>query len=91
MKFKTKTVFAAAITTGIIAGAAIVRAQDLHTSVSRPASTFIFGPTGIKTEVGELKAAGAYGDFSKGMHGTFIKTPAHFVSPFHTHDSPHFR
>jgi hypothetical protein len=32
-----------------------------------------------------IQMAGAYGDMSKGMHGTFGKFPANFNSGFHTH------
>lgn len=90
MTHLAKIAAAIAITASALAGAAIVQAQDVHTSVSRPAPTFLFGPTGVKTDVGELKASGAYGDFTKGMHGTFIKMPAHFVSPLHTHTEDYF-
>jgi hypothetical protein len=34
---------------------------------------------------GELQAAPAYGDLKQGPHGTFIKMPAGYVSPAHTH------
>ena len=43
-----------------------------------------------KTEVGELKAGPAYGDFNKGRHGTFIRMPAKFVSPLHYHTADYF-
>lgn len=75
---------------GLAVAAAGVFAQAATTSVSRPAATFQFGPTGVKTEIGELKASPAYGDLSKGMHGTFIKMPARFVSPLHTHTEDYF-
>ena len=65
-------------------------AHAATTSVSRPAASFVFGPTGVKTEIGELKAAPAYGDLTHGMHGTFIRMPAHFVSPLHTHTEDYF-
>jgi beta-alanine degradation protein BauB len=32
-----------------------------------------------------LKAAPAYGDMTKGPHGTYVKMPAGYVSPAHTH------
>ena len=35
-------------------------------------------------------AGPAYGDLSKGHHGTFVRMPAHFVSPLHTHTSDYF-
>lgn len=62
-------------------------AQEL---VSRPASSFQFGGTGVRTLIGELKASPAYGDLSKGQHGTFIRMPAGFVSAPHTHTEDYF-
>lgn len=45
-----------------------------------------YGKTGVTDGVhGELQAAPAYGDLAHGAHGTFIKMPAGFVSPIHTH------
>ena len=32
-----------------------------------------------------IQMAGAYGDMTKGAHGTFGKFPAEFNTPFHTH------
>ncbi|MEO5621600.1 MAG: DUF4437 domain-containing protein [Cypionkella sp.] len=68
-------------------GSAIACAEVIHhgASLSLPADQLQFGPTGIKTEAGELMAGPAFGDLSKGQHGTFIKMPAGFVSPIHTH------
>lgn len=62
-------------------------AEVMHhgASISLPADKIGFGGTGIKTEAGELFAGPAFGDLTKGMHGTFIKMPAGFVSPVHTH------
>ena len=55
-------------------------------SVSTPVTELKYGPTGISDGVhGELNAAVAYGDLAHGAHGTFIKMPAGFVSPVHTH------
>lgn len=59
-------------------------------SVSIPADKIGFGPTGVKTDIGELYAGPAYGDLSKGRHGTFIRMPAGFVSPDHTHTEDYF-
>lgn len=59
-------------------------------SVSIPADAIAFGPSGVKTEVGELYAGGAYGDLTSGKHGTFIRMPAGFVSPLHTHTEDYF-
>ncbi|MBI1771209.1 MAG: DUF4437 domain-containing protein [Burkholderiales bacterium] len=39
----------------------------------------------IATGLGPLMAAPAYGDMSKGGHGTFIKFPQGYVTPAHTH------
>jgi len=82
-------ILAAAVLAGAFAGVSTLMAQDTP-SVSRPASTFKFGPTGVKTSVGELMASPAYGDLSKGPHGTFIRMPAGFVSPVHTHTDDYF-
>ena len=57
-----------------------------QTSVSMPVTQLKYGPTGVSDGVhGELNAAAAYGDLAHGAHGTFIKMPAGFVSPVHTH------
>jgi hypothetical protein len=90
MKLLSGTVRAAAIAISVLCSTNILLAADDQGSVSRPASTFQFGATGVKTEIGELMASPAYGDFTKGMHGTFIKMPAHFVSPLHTHTDDYF-
>ena len=50
-----------------------------------------YGPTGISDGVhGELYAAPAYGDLAHGPHGTFIKMPAGYVSPTHTHSEDYW-
>ena len=55
-------------------------------SVSRPVTELEYGPTGLSDGVhGELYAAPAYGDLAHGPHSTFIKMPAGYVSPTHTH------
>lgn len=59
-------------------------------SVSIPADQIQFGPTGVKTAIGELMAGPAYGNLAKGMHGTFIRMPAGFVSPLHDHTEDYF-
>ena len=57
-----------------------------QSSVSTPVTQLKYGPTGVSDGVhGELNAAAAYGDLARGAHGTFIKMPAGFVSPVHTH------
>jgi len=55
-------------------------------SVSTPVTQLKYGPTGVSDGVhGELNAAAAYGDLAHGPHGSFVKMPAGFVSPVHTH------
>jgi len=55
-------------------------------SISIPLTELKYNPTGISDGVhGELHAAPAYGDLGHGPHGTFIKMPAGYVSPTHTH------
>ncbi|HXW91887.1 MAG TPA: DUF4437 domain-containing protein [Terriglobales bacterium] len=55
-------------------------------SITTPVTELKYGPTGISDGVhGELQAAPAYGDLTQGPHGTFIKMPAGYVSPAHTH------
>jgi beta-alanine degradation protein BauB len=65
-------------------------AQENIMSSSLPADKVQFGPTGIKTEIGELKVGPAYGDLSEGRHGTFLHMPAKFVSPLHSHSADYF-
>lgn len=59
-------------------------------SVSTPASEIKFIQTGVKTDKGELRAGPAYGDFQNGRHGTFVRMPAGFKSPVHTHTEDYF-
>jgi len=60
-------------------------------SVSTPVTELKYGPTGVSDGVhGELNAAAAYGDLAHGAHGTFIKMPAGFVSPVHTHSEDYW-
>ena len=88
MKLSAKLgVAATAVFTGI---ASVALAQENIPSSNLPAGKVQFGPTGVKTEVGELKAGPAYGDLSKGRHGTFIRMPAKFVSPLHSHTADYF-
>jgi hypothetical protein len=65
-------------------------AEDGPASTSIPADAIGFGPTGVRTEAGELKAGPAYGNPATGKHGTFVRMPAHFVSPLHTHTADYF-
>ena len=79
------------VVAGVVSAAAcvtlIVGAQTSGTlSVNIPVTQLQYGKTSVTDGVhGELQAAPAYGDFAHGPHGTFIKMPAGFVSPIHTH------
>jgi hypothetical protein len=75
----------AAATVASMATVASADVTHYGSSVSLPADQVQFGPTGVKTDIGELMAGPAFGDLSKGQHGTFIRMPAGFVSPVHTH------
>jgi len=59
-------------------------------SVSIPASDISFINTGVKTDKGEVLAGPAYGDLQKGRHGTFVRLPAGFKTPVHTHTEDYF-
>jgi len=60
-------------------------------SVSTPVTDLTYGPTGISDgKHGELYAAPGYGDLGQGPHGTFIKMPAGYVSPPHTHSEDYW-
>ena len=85
-----KTLAGALALAALVAAAGSASAADPRASVSRPADQIGFGPTGVKTAVGELKAGPAYGDLSKGKHGTFIRMPAGFVSDPHIHTEDYF-
>jgi hypothetical protein len=65
-------------------------AQGATASISIPADSVSFGATGVKTDAGELKAGPAYGNLATGRHGTFVRMPAHFVSPLHTHSADYY-
>jgi beta-alanine degradation protein BauB len=57
-----------------------------RSSVSTPVTQLHYSPTGVSDGVhGELLAGAAYGDLTRGPHGTFIRMPPGFVSPVHTH------
>ena len=72
-----------AATASLVAFAAL---DDSQPSVNVPVTKIVFGPTGVKDgKTGELLAGPAYGNLSKGPHGTFIRMPAGFVSPVHIH------
>lgn len=59
-------------------------------SISVPAKDINFIQTGVKTGEGELLAGPAYGNLQNGRHGTFIRMPAGFVSPVHTHTEDYY-
>lgn len=59
-------------------------------SVSIPAEEINFIPAGVRTEKGELLAGPAYGDMQNSRHGTFVRMPAGFKSPAHTHTEDYF-
>lgn len=61
-------------------------AYAAETSVSVPVNDVKFFDTGV----GPLKAAPGFGDLSKGAHSTFVKLPAGFVSPLHTHTEDYY-
>ena len=60
-------------------------------SVNLPVTQLQYVKTGVTDGVhGELQAAPAFGDLAHGAHGTFIKMPAGFVSPVHTHTGDYY-
>lgn len=66
--------------------ASAAQAQGAQPSVSVPVTQLKYGATGVKDGAQrELMASPAYGDLSKGPHGTFIRMPAGFVSHTHIH------
>lgn len=90
MTLTTKLITAAILCAAVLTGAVAAMAADERTSVSTPAGQIQFGPTGIKTDKGELWAGPAYGNLAEGKHGTFIRMPAGFVSPPHIHTEDYF-
>ena len=64
--------------------------MGMKASTSLPVTALKFFGTGVKTDVGELQAAPAFGDLAHGEHGTFVKMPAGFVSPLHTHTEDYY-
>lgn len=66
-------------------------AAERDSSVSIPVTELQYGPTGLTDGVhGELQVAPAFGDLGHGAHGTFIKMPAGFISPVHTHTEDYY-
>jgi beta-alanine degradation protein BauB len=68
-----------------------MKTKTKTSSVSTPVTELKYGPTGLTDgEHGELAAAPAYGDLANGPHSTFIKMPAGYVSPTHTHSDDYW-
>jgi len=83
-KFGLKLVGATAAALACVA--LIAATPEGKPSTNVPVTQLQYGRTGVTDGVhGELQAAPAYGDLVHGAHGTFIKMPAGFVSPAHTH------
>lgn len=80
-------VVAAAFSATAMANAASPDGVSGSPSVNIPVTQLKYFDTGLGkgSGVGTLQAAPAYGDMSKGAHGTLIKMPAGFVSDIHTH------
>ena len=77
MKFVYTSMAAATVALTLSVGAAQAQGASTHL----PVQSLKWFDTGI----GPLQAAVAYGDMSKGAHGTFLKFPKGFVSPVHLH------
>jgi hypothetical protein len=84
MKFNRLGLVPVATIAALVVISASAHAAD--TSVSVPVSDLKFFDTGI----GPLKAAPGYGDLTKGPHGSFVKLPAGFISPLHTHSEDYY-
>jgi len=66
-------------------------APEGNPSVNLPVTQLQYKGTGVTDGVhGELQVAPAYGDLAHGPHGTFVKMPAGFVSPVHTHTGDYY-
>ena len=89
MKTRSLKFFGAGILS-CVAFATGAKSQD-KPSVNIPVTQLHYGPTGVTDGVhGQLQAAPAFGDLAHGAHGTFIKMPAGFVSPVHTHTEDYY-
>ncbi|WP_085316107.1 DUF4437 domain-containing protein [Derxia lacustris] len=73
---------ASAVAALLLAGPAL--AAD--SSVSTPVTALKFFDTGV----GPLKAAVGHGDLTAGAHSTYVKLPAGFSSPLHTHTEDYY-
>jgi hypothetical protein len=66
-------------------------ASESKGSVNIPVTQLRYVSTGVTDGVtGEVKAAPAYGDFAHGAHGTFLKMPAGFATPIHSHTDDYY-
>lgn len=75
----------------VAASIAAVHGQSSAASVSIPVTQLQYGPSGvIDPSHGEVQAAKAYGDFTRGAHGTFLRLPPLFVSPLHIHSADYW-
>ncbi len=91
------TNFAIALSMLVFAGVAC--ADEMKTppitsksDINLPVTELQWLPSGIPAPNGKgaLQIAPAYGNPSKGEHGTFVKMPAGYVSSLHTHTSDYF-
>jgi beta-alanine degradation protein BauB len=74
----------------VLAATAAIAGSEAQ-SRSLPVTQLQYAPTGISDNVhGEVKAAAAFGDASRGAHSTFLKLPAGFVSPVHAHTNDYW-
>lgn len=92
-KIRMNTKYGKFIAAGALAALAIVAkaGQEGKSSVNIPVTELHYIKTGITDGVhGELQAAPAFGDLEHGAHGTFIKMPAGFVTPAHTHTADYY-
>jgi hypothetical protein len=80
----SRTIFAIAAVAGFSISQA--QAQGSQPSVSTPVTSLHYTATGVKDATGkELLVAPAYGDLTKGPHGSFVRMPAGFSSIPHIH------
>ncbi|MBI3561511.1 MAG: DUF4437 domain-containing protein [Gammaproteobacteria bacterium] len=77
---------------GAIAAPDKIPSDPTQLNINMPVTELHWGSTGVTAPngTGTLQAAPAFGDLSKGEHGTFIKMPAGFVSAIHTHTQAYF-
>jgi len=68
------------ISVSAYAGQSDIAGFDPAKNVATPESEIVFNNINPAISMG-----GAYGDMSKGAHGTFGKFPANFITPFHIH------